>query len=176
MVGDRGNPKHVRQHELRVAVLGIFLEQLVQYLSRFDPILREQVPSRLPELLCALSSSTQRCVEREMTQQVERIGVWLVRSVRELSEINATFFQPLNQLRPLLGVGPSSAKFWRCGAQRADSLGCLLGVPHYSQLMAVSVELVHQMRRDLDVPLVEVVLPTFSRRWVDELRTDVVRI
>ena len=26
MVGDRGNPKHVRQHKLRVAMLGIFFE------------------------------------------------------------------------------------------------------------------------------------------------------
>jgi hypothetical protein len=26
MVGDRGNPKHVRQHELRVTVLGVLLE------------------------------------------------------------------------------------------------------------------------------------------------------
>ena len=35
MVGERRNSQHVRQHELRVAVLGIFFEQLFEDLPGF---------------------------------------------------------------------------------------------------------------------------------------------
>ena len=51
-----------------------------------------------------------------------------------------------------------------------------LGVPDDPQLFAVRVEVVHEMRCNFDVTLVEVVLPAFRRRRIHDLRTDAVRV
>ena len=76
--GERRNVEHVGQDELGVAVFGILLDQLVQHLTRLGSVTVEEVLACLAKPLRPLPASAQRGVERQMAEQIERIGLGLV--------------------------------------------------------------------------------------------------
>ncbi len=96
MAVDRRHLQHVGQHELRGAVLGVLVEQFVEDLR--GP--RRRTASKKSLLLAAqplgaLAPGAQRRVEREVAEQVERVGVGLAGRVGEVVEVDAALLQLL---------------------------------------------------------------------------------
>ena len=79
--GNRRDVEDVRQDELGVAVLGVFLQQLVQNLPRLGAVPVKKVFALGAQLLCPLPAGAQRGVEGEVAEQVEgdrrRAAGWL---------------------------------------------------------------------------------------------------
>ena len=77
--GDRRHFQHVGKDELRRAVLGVLLQQLVEDRARLGAVAVEEVLcSLLRQPLGALAAGAQRRVEGEVAEQVERVGVRLL--------------------------------------------------------------------------------------------------
>ncbi len=68
-----------------------------------------------------------------------------------------------------VGVRPLLAQLRRMRTQRAHGLGGVVGVPHDAQLLAVGVKLVDEMRRDLDLPAVEIEFSPLVGRRLDDV-------
>ena len=98
-----------------------------------------------------------------MAEQVERVGVGLLGGLGQLVEVDAALLERLDDLGALLGIGPCGAQLRRGRAERADLLGGVVGVADDAELLAVRVELVDQVRGDLDLAAVEVELAALAR-------------
>ena len=92
VVGERRHFQHIGQNELGVAVLGVFFQQFLEYLpGRWDQTPHPAFGHLLPigcgegavalgfQALRALAAGAERGVEREMAEQIERVGVRLLR-------------------------------------------------------------------------------------------------
>src|SRR6266481_5025340 len=88
VVGERRYVQDVRKNELRVAVLRVFVEQLLEDLSGFGSEAVEEILSGLAKTLRAFAARTQRSVEREVTEQIEGIGVGLLGGFGQLVEVD----------------------------------------------------------------------------------------
>ena len=119
---NRRNLEHIRQYKLGRAVLGIFFEQLVEDLPRFRAVLLEEIFACLAELLRPLAAGAERGVEGEMTEQVERVRVGLLRGVGEFGEVDPALLQAADDLESLLRVGPLGAQLGRGRTKGADAV------------------------------------------------------
>jgi len=109
----RWNLQGIGYHELCVAVLGEFLQQLVEDLTRFGAEAFEEILARGFHALCALAARAQRCVEGEVAEQVERVGLLLVQARGQLGEVDAVCVQLRDDFRALAGIGPAGAQLAR---------------------------------------------------------------
>ena len=74
------------------------------------------------------------------------------------SKRNAAFFQSLNNFSTLFGVGPFRAEFRRRRTHAAHFLSRVVREADDAKLLAVGVELGHEMGDDFDGALVHVIL------------------
>ena len=114
--------QHDRQNELRCAVLGVFFEQLAENLPCLGAVLLEEIFACLAELLRPLAAGAERGVEGEMTEQVERVRVGLLRGVGEFGEVDPALLQAADDLESLLRVGPLGAQLGRGRTKGADAV------------------------------------------------------
>jgi hypothetical protein len=103
------NPKNVGQHELRVAVLRIFLEELIKDLPGLGSILLKEVLSLLLQALGSLAPRAKRRIERQVAEKIERVRVWLFRLLGEFLKADSALGKGLDDLATLLRFGPASA-------------------------------------------------------------------
>ena len=158
VLADRRHFQHVGDDELRRAVLGVLVEQFVENLSGVGSELVEEVPPVRAEPLGPLAPSAQRGVERQVADQVERVGVGLVGGLGQVVEVDAALFEPVDDVPAFVGIGPFAAQLSRIAVQRANLVGRVVGELHDAKLIAVGIEFVNQMGGDLDVAAVEVEL------------------
>ena len=123
----RGDVEHVRQDELRIAVLGVLLQQLVQDLAGLGSIPGEEVLVRLSQTLRSLAAGAKRGVEGQVTEEVERVGLGLLGGLGEFREVDAALFELPDDLGPLLRVGPLGAQF-RSGRAEGPDLSAAYSV------------------------------------------------
>ncbi len=121
---------------------------------------------------CARSSSrAQRRIERQMAQQIETGRRRVVRLFGQRIEINPSFLQrcddfgSLNWVSPLLSERRrvqyrSSARYRREYQSYLTTRSCF----------PFGVEFIDQMRRNLHLPAVEIILSALFRRRIDDLR------
>ncbi len=87
-VGGEGRAlEHVGQHELGVAVLGVFFEQPLQDGAGLGAVALEEVLAVLLEALRALAAGAQRRVEGQVAEQVEGVGFGLAGGLGQLVEV-----------------------------------------------------------------------------------------
>src|SRR5665213_740044 len=104
-----------------------------------------------------------------MAEQIERIGVGLVCCCPEFRKVNPPLLKTSNDVRALRGVSPFALKLSRCRIQRADGFRSVVSIPHYPKLLAVRVELVNEMRGDLDPATVEIKFSALVGRRLNDL-------
>ena len=93
-----------------------------------------------------------------MTEQVERIGIRLTGSFCQVVEIDAPLGETLNDLGSLLRVSPLCSKLRRGAIERADFLRCVVGELDHTQLFPIRIEFMDDVRHNLDLTSVKVVL------------------
>jgi len=98
-----------------------------------------------------------------VTEQVGRIGVRLISSLGQVVELDAAFFQPVDDLPPPIRVGPFAAQFRRVAEQRADLVGGTVGELNDPQLVPVGIKLLNQVGGDFDLIAVKIEFPAFRR-------------
>src|SRR5437899_95744 len=106
-----------------------------------------------------------------MTEQVEGIGIGLLRLHRELVEIDATISKLANDLSAFFGIAPPGAQVLAAGAERPDLFASIVRELDCAQLFAVGVEFVHEFGINLDLATVEIELPPrLEGRGVNDYR------
>ena len=121
-------------------------------------------------MLCTLTAGAKRRVEGDVAEQVEGIGVRLLGGFGKVIEADATLGQALDDFGSPHGVGPLRPQGRGVRAQGANGLGGVVGVADDPQLLAVRVDVIDEVRRDLDVAPVEVELAVFLGRRLLDLR------
>ena len=106
-----------------------------------------------------------------MAQEVEGIRFRLVARFSQLIKVDAALLQLGDDLSAERGIRPFLSQVGGGGIERAHLLGCVLGKTHDTQLAAVRIELVHQMRGDLDLATVEIIFSSHPFRVVRDRRT-----
>src|SRR6266540_6727063 len=140
-----------------------------EHLAGLRAVAIEEALARLAKALRPLAPGAQRSVEGQVAEEVEGIGLGLAGDLAELGEVDAALLQFLDDLGTLRRVGPACAQRRRARAQHADLLAGVVGVPDHPELPAVRIELVDEMRRDLDSTAVEVELAVLVRWRLDDL-------
>lgn len=98
--GNRRDHAHVRKGKSRVAVLGVFLDEFLKHLARALAVAFEKVLAFGAEALRPFASRAQRRVERDVAQQIERVGFPLPGRFAQLDEVDAALSQRRNNFRP----------------------------------------------------------------------------
>src|ERR1017187_10930983 len=78
-VREWGDVENFRNLKLGRAVLDIFFQHLGQHLARIGPVLLKEICFFSLEHLSTFPACPQRSVKSDMTQQIKRIGIRLVR-------------------------------------------------------------------------------------------------
>ena len=115
-----GNLKNIRQGKLGRAVIGVLVKEFIKYLACFRPELVEKVLLLGAKTLCTLAPCAERCVERQMTQEIQRISVWLVGDGSQVLEGDAPLLKLLEDRLSLNRIGPFRAQFYRVAVQAPD--------------------------------------------------------
>jgi hypothetical protein len=156
-------------------VLGVFFQQLFEDLTSLRGIAREEVRLRRLELLRTLAPRAEWCAESQVAEEIEGVGVRLLGRLGQLGKIHAALLQALDDLRTLGRIGPLRAQLRRRRTQGPNRFPRVFGITDHAELLAVRVQLVNQVRRDLDLAAVEVeFLPPLPQRF-DDLGTSVSR-
>ena len=87
--------KYVRNEKLGGSVLRVFLQQVIQHGPGLGTKLIEEVLPQAAQVLSAFPARSQRRIESDVAEQIERVGLRLVGGSCQVVEINAT----LGQLR-----------------------------------------------------------------------------
>ena len=103
-----------------------------------------------------------------MTKEVKRVGIRLSYSVGKLVEVNPPFLKLPDHLGPLFRVGPLLAHPDCAGEEGAHLVGSIVAVLDHPQLSAVRIEFVNQMRGDLHLAAIIVILTPFPFAVVDD--------
>jgi hypothetical protein len=111
--GDGRDLENVWYDELGRSVLGVLLQQLFEYRPSLGAVAVEEVLLLVAQPVGPLPAGTQRRVEGQVTEQVERVRFRLVARRGELVEVYAPLLQQSDDLRPPLRVGPSLAHLRR---------------------------------------------------------------
>jgi hypothetical protein len=111
-----------------------------------------------------LAAGQQGRIPGQMAQQVERVGVGLIGAHREFLKADATLGQFPENFATGIGIGPRGLQIGALTVQRTDGTSGVLGVAYDLQLLAVGVEIVHEMADDLDFAAVDIELARLVRR------------
>jgi len=88
-------------------MLRVLLQQIVKDSLRVSPIPVEEILLLLAHPFRPFSSTPNRGVEGDVTEQIERIGIRLAGSRPKLVEINSPLFELGNDIGAELGIGPA---------------------------------------------------------------------
>lgn len=154
-----------------VPMLGVFLQQIGEYGFGLGAELIEVISFLFSHPVGPLAPRAQRTVESEMTKQVEGIRFRLVTRLSQRIKVDAALFELGDDLGAECRVRPVLSQVGGGGIERAHLLGCVLGKTHDTQLAAVRIELVHQMRGDLDSATVEKIFTPHALGVVRDRRT-----
>jgi len=158
VAADRWHPEDIGQDELRGAVLGVLLEHFVEDFSGFRAVAAEEIRPLLPQSLGTFATGPEGSVESDVAQQIQRIGVRLLGSCGKLVEVDAAFFELVDDLGAPAGVRPIAPQLRGVAADAADLVCGVVGELQDPDLVAVRVHLVDQVRGDLDLSSIEVEL------------------
>ena len=136
---DRRNLEHVGQHELRRAVLGVLLEQLVR--APRAPRVRNCSKNVLLLFLTRASARSRRVRSgalkaRWQSRSKGSASGWLG-GLGQLVEVDAALLQRRDDLGPLVRVAPAWRAARRGRIQRAHLLGGVVGELDDAELLAV---------------------------------------
>ena len=161
-VGDRRHLQHFGKDELRRSVVGVLVQQFVQHGAGLGRVAVEEVCLVPSHPLGTLAPRSQWSVERQVAEQVERIGVGLSGGLGQLVKVDAAFLQPVDDLGTPGRIGPVVAQVGGVGEQRPHLLAGVVGELHDAELLAVGVEFVDQVGGDLDRAAIEVEFPALA--------------
>ena len=170
MHADRRNFQHIGNHELRCAVLRVLVEKFVKHLSRAGSELVEEISALRSQSLSTLAPCAQRRVERQITNQVEWVGVRLVSRFGQVFEVDAAVFQPLDDVATSLWISPFASQLGGVAEESANLVGCVVGELYDAELVAVRIEFVHEVGSNLHLASIEVELASrfirpIGRQW-----------
>ena len=151
--------QYIRQLEMHAAVLGVFVQHGAEDLARGRQVLLEERRFFLLQALGAFAPGSQRGMEGQVTQQVEGVRLRLAGHVGESFHVDTLFQKAIDDFRPAFGVQPVPAKFGCVRIQGAHPVGGVVGELAAGELSALRVELIDQVLHDLDLAVVDIVLP-----------------
>ena len=125
MGGDGRHFEDVGEHELGVAVLGVFFQQLVQDGPGLGAVAVEEVLASRAQAVGPLPAGAQRGVEGHVAEQVEGVGLGLAGGFGQLLEVDAPLGQGLDDRGALLRVGPLGAQLRRALGQRVRTFSAV---------------------------------------------------
>src|SRR4051812_20680080 len=101
-----------------------------------------------------------------MTEQIEWIGIRLLRSLRQRIKGNATFRQMMNDFCSLLRIRPFCPKFWCGRKQSANRLRCVIRITDHAQLPTGRIKFIDEIGRNFDLTTVKIKLTMLFTRWL----------
>ena len=165
---DRRNFQHVGNDELGGSVFGVLVEQFVEDLAGLGAKLIEEIRPFRPQALRPFAPCAEGSVERQVTDQVEGVGVGLVGGLGQMVEVDSAFGQTVDDFATPLWVGPFAAQFGGVAVQRADLVRRVIGELDDAELRTVGVEFVDKVGRDFHLAAIEVEL--LSSTWGINIR------
>ena len=154
--GDGWDFQDVGKRKLHLAVVGVFLQQVVQDFASSGRVVGEEGGLLVFDPVGALATGENGRVEGQVTEEIGRVGVGFADLGGDRLEIDAALRQLLDNLDALGSVGPPGAEVFKAGAEGSDFFGSVIREFDDPELLAVGVEFVDQFGSDFDLAAVEI--------------------